>query len=375
MKTAKLLCLALMVAVASCLGGCPSPTQQDVAAPVFSPEGKKFSSPIDVEITCDIPGAAIYYTTNGSTPSADNGLVYTGPLELAATTTLKAIAYLDGQASPVTADDFTRQYLLSVAISGLGDVTPAPGLHDAGTTIYLQASPGNGWQFDCWGGHANGASSTTALTMDQDTAVTASFVQEGSDWVLIDGLTVGDGAMFITPTGIPVGTGYTYPTGTSVHLDAVENTGSVFMGYYTSLGVLVSLNYGLDLTLTTDTYVVAMFQDLAPPPLPVPADCVLLAQDGQPLGVISTNTFDSDSLANPYGTYGSRYALYSIWNRYGTYGSAYATYSPYNAYTSTPPLILQNGTVIGYLTKNRFLTPRVDPDDLAVALGRYDALR
>ena len=43
----------------------------------------------------------------------------------------------------------------------------------------------------------------------------------------------------------------------------------------------------------------------------------LLAQDGQFLGMLSSNKYQSDSVMNEYGSYGSKYSLTSIFNQYG----------------------------------------------------------
>ena len=51
----------------------------------------------------------------------------------------------------------------------------------------------------------------------------------------------------------------------------------------------------------------------------------LLAQDGQFLGMLSSNKYQSDSVINKYGSYGSKYSSTSIFNQYGQYGSRYAT--------------------------------------------------
>lgn len=76
------------------------------------------------------------------------------------------------------------------------------------------------------------------------------------------------------------------------------------------------------------------------------------------LGKLVTNEYDTDSIWNPYGEYGSKYESNSIWNPYGEYGSKYSTKSPFNAYTSTPPVIIDNeGYFLGYLTDNKYLDP------------------
>lgn len=43
----------------------------------------------------------------------------------------------------------------------------------------------------------------------------------------------------------------------------------------------------------------------------------LLAQDGQFLEMLSSNKYQSDSVMNEYGSYGSKYSSTSIFNQYG----------------------------------------------------------
>ncbi len=60
-------------------------------ASVFN--GKVFDGPLTVELSCETPGATIYYTTDGSCPcDVDSRKVYSGPITISETTTLKAIA-------------------------------------------------------------------------------------------------------------------------------------------------------------------------------------------------------------------------------------------------------------------------------------------
>lgn len=79
------------------------------------------------------------------------------------------------------------------------------------------------------------------------------------------------------------------------------------------------------------------------------------------LGKVNRNRFDSESLVNSFGSYGSRYSSTSIFNQYGNYGSQYSALSPYNSYTSTPPMFLRGEDVVAYLTVNPYVNPRVDP--------------
>ncbi len=73
-------------------GGTVTPT---VATPVFSMASGTYYETIEVEITCATEGATIYYTLDGSDPTAESA-VYTEALVLEETTTVKAIAMMEG---------------------------------------------------------------------------------------------------------------------------------------------------------------------------------------------------------------------------------------------------------------------------------------
>ena len=65
--------------------------------PTFDPaSGLIFYPTTSVTLSCETAGAAIYYTTNGSTPT-DSSTAYTAPIVLSATTTIKARAYAAGK--------------------------------------------------------------------------------------------------------------------------------------------------------------------------------------------------------------------------------------------------------------------------------------
>lgn len=81
----------------------------------------------------------------------------------------------------------------------------------------------------------------------------------------------------------------------------------------------------------------------------------IIAEDGQFLGKLTNNEYDTDSLLNEYGPYGSEYSPTSIFNEYGNYGSEFSALSPFNEYSSTPPKIFINGQLYGYLTENEFV--------------------
>ena len=67
-----------------------------VANPQFSPGGGTYTSSQSVSISSSTSGAAIRYTTDGSTPTSSTGTVYSSAISVSSTTTLKAIAYKSG---------------------------------------------------------------------------------------------------------------------------------------------------------------------------------------------------------------------------------------------------------------------------------------
>jgi Alginate lyase/Chitobiase/beta-hexosaminidase C-terminal domain len=64
-----------------------------VGAPVFNPPAGNYTSNQTVAISTPTMGSSIRYTTNGSTPTQTNGIIYSAPVNISATTTLNAIAY------------------------------------------------------------------------------------------------------------------------------------------------------------------------------------------------------------------------------------------------------------------------------------------
>lgn len=101
----------------------------------------------------------------------------------------------------------------------------------------------------------------------------------------------------------------------------------------------------------------------------------LYADDGTGtfLGEISSNKYDTDSIANEYGNYGSKYQTKSIFNQYGNYGSKYSQYSVFNEYATHPPKILdKNGKVVGYLTANKYIKDAISYEEMMVLLKKFN---
>lgn len=76
-------------------------------APTFNFPTAVYTTPIEVEITCSAENAMIYYTTDGSNPN-ETSTLYTVPIPLTQTTTLKAIAVAPGfLPSPIATSVYT----------------------------------------------------------------------------------------------------------------------------------------------------------------------------------------------------------------------------------------------------------------------------
>ncbi len=71
-----------------------------VDRPDFSVEHGYYDAPFQVELGTGTSEAEIRYTVDGSAPSATSGIVYTSPIDISTTTTVRAAAYKPGYISP-----------------------------------------------------------------------------------------------------------------------------------------------------------------------------------------------------------------------------------------------------------------------------------
>lgn len=83
----------------------------------FSVDRGFYSAPISVAITCATPQSAIYYTTDGTAPTLTNGTLYSAPVAVSTTTTLRAAAFRSGW-RPSDVDTHTYLYIASILMQG-----------------------------------------------------------------------------------------------------------------------------------------------------------------------------------------------------------------------------------------------------------------
>ncbi len=95
-----------------------------VAEPVISVAHGFFTAPFPVTITNATPGATIRYTTDGSLPTETNGTLYTAPITISTTATLRAAAF-QTDFTPSLAD--TETYLFLNDVIHQPATAPGPG--------------------------------------------------------------------------------------------------------------------------------------------------------------------------------------------------------------------------------------------------------
>ena len=131
--------------------GTANTTQHRLPAPPDAPPVEvvpgsgRFTGPVSVQLYPPIPGSLLYYTLDGSDPTAA-GQAYTGPLEVTGTTVLRAVALDNG--GPVSAVT-TATYLVdeSTGLPVLSLVTDPAHLWDAATGLHVNPEErGRRWE-------------------------------------------------------------------------------------------------------------------------------------------------------------------------------------------------------------------------------------
>lgn len=184
-----------------------------LSAPVIS--GKTpFDGSTQVTLTAD-EGAAIYYTTDESTPTTASTL-YTGPFTLTEETTVNAIAVRDGKTSEVASKDFYVQQFTAATLASLLELdgnlnnvaltaNDAKVVYKDGNTLHLRE-----------GGQAIMYYQTSLAQYATLNATISGTVK--ADFLLYNGLPELKDNSFTTPTTL------TLTQGTSEDLDATPAT-------------------------------------------------------------------------------------------------------------------------------------------------------
>ena len=103
-----------------------------VETPVISIPSGSYLNPINVTVTCATEDARIYYTTDGTTPD-ENSNLYTSPIPIGNTCTLKAKAFKGGM-DPSNAA--FAEYTFPVEVATIADFKAAGALDNNNSTTY-----------------------------------------------------------------------------------------------------------------------------------------------------------------------------------------------------------------------------------------------
>ena len=186
-----------------------------VKTPTFSPASGIYTAPLSVIISNETEGAAIFYTTDGSEPTASS-TPYTTPISVSTTTVVKAIATKAGLDNSTVA---TATYTFPVDVANIaafnalavntvakitGTITV---VYQNGSNLFVQDA--SGWLL------IYGSAGKTYQSGDQLTNVTGSLLMYGTapadfpELVLISGIALPDGvagtpatAAVVTPASL-----------------------------------------------------------------------------------------------------------------------------------------------------------------------------
>src|SRR5581483_3521435 len=106
------------------------------ATPTFSPAAGTYTSVQTVTISDATPGATIYYTTDGSSPTVSS-TKYTGSITVSSSETIKAIAVVSGLSNSAIA---SAAYTLNLPLTQTPALSVASGTYTSIQTVKISDS-------------------------------------------------------------------------------------------------------------------------------------------------------------------------------------------------------------------------------------------
>lgn len=172
--------------------GCPQSPVKTMPYPASNPNSKSFkeywgpcsdNNGMSSEITLiSVTGMIHDWATPGKA-NANEDPAFTGkPFDVNGSE--EAWAYLKTQS--LNGSD----YRLSISTRGLGSVkrNPDESIYEKDATVTLNATPSEGWVFDCWSGDASGKQNPLMVTMNAAKSITANFLTaDGKQDLVLNG--------------------------------------------------------------------------------------------------------------------------------------------------------------------------------------------
>jgi hypothetical protein len=188
-----------------------------------------------ISITGGFPGGFLFYTLDGSTPTAASSF-YTGSFSMTNSGMIRAMSLSadfsqSSEALPVDVI-ILPAYALSTSVSGSGTISrnPSGSSYVSNSVVVLTASASANWAFDHWTEDLTGSSNPASITMNGPRSVQAMFVPTAFP------LTLGTpGGGSATANGQAINPNTYYPTGTVVQLQATPNSGWTFLNWQGSI--------------------------------------------------------------------------------------------------------------------------------------------
>lgn len=206
------------------------------ATPTFSVAAGTYTAAKSVTISCATSGATIRYTTNGTTPTATSGTVYSSAITVSSTQTIKAIAYKACYTNSAVASAAYTINLpkYTVSFDAHGIATDPASLTEAtagaGVTLPSLTVDCGDWEFAGWRATAVSTATTTLPT---------NLLAAGSNYKPTANTTL-HAVYKKTETSGGGGT----PTNTTESLTFTGTNGTVYTSYTIVTGLTVSATKG-----------------------------------------------------------------------------------------------------------------------------------
>jgi hypothetical protein len=155
----------------------PQQTSGIVVTPTFNPTAGMYATTQSVTLSTTTGGATIYYTTDGSTPTSSS-TVYSSPITVSATTTLKTYASASGMTDSSVA---SATYTIAPAVA-TPTFSPAAGTYTSVQSVTIASTTSGATIYYTTDGSSPTTSSTlysTSITVSTNTTVNAIGVKAG----------------------------------------------------------------------------------------------------------------------------------------------------------------------------------------------------